>query len=314
MYPTSIRTLSNAGAAALVGILIALASAAPARASLNPAGPGNARFRCCFRYEVQEIGSFGLSFNAGSPVQQGTWSGAWDWTTLGIYTFLEGPHQKGELYTLAAVERDSLAEADVVKDLVWNEGTNSYVWVPDNTNHTYGDCERKVELPYQRPGVLGGANIFTFGAIKAVGPDRPQGSFGCDPYGVTPGSAGSGVPAAFKPFYGDPFGNTEVPHPAYASFASGEAVHTLTCSFSGFGPYMPANIATGKAAKQMIIDVQYFPQRELARYAAALKSPSPSGFHFASDETVLPYFISDTGSYPEKPFEPAPKNGCHKGN
>jgi len=317
MFATTIRTWRATTVAAWVALAIVVAgvSASSASATLNPAGPDGSPYRCCFRFKVEEVGSFGLSFNANAETNQGTWAGEWKWTTIGIYTFLEDSHRRGELYTLAADERDAADEVDKVKDLVYDPSTESRVFVPDNTNHTFGNCERTISLRFHKPGALGGSNIFTFGPIKDVGSDSPQdeGGFGCEPYGPTPGSAGNGIPPQFKPFYGDPFGNTEIPHPAYASFSSGDAIHKLTCKFAAFGTY-PPGIATGKAAKELKINVQFFPKSELGRYEKALRSANPPGFHFGSDELPLHSFVADVGDEPGTPFQNPPKSGCHKGD
>jgi hypothetical protein len=309
--------VARASVLATFALVLPVVSAPDAQAALNPAGPDGTPFRCCFRYEVEEYGSFGLSFGANAPANEGTWGGEWDWTTIGIYTLLEDGHGRGELYSLAADEKDGMEEVDDVKDLVYDETTNSYVWVADNTNNSRGkNCERSIrQHGYHSVGALGGANIFTFGPLKDVGPDSPQGEFGCSPGGEpTPGSAGNGIPTQFKPFYGDPFGNVAIPHPAYASFASGDAIHVLTCTFSGFGSYnSPADIATGKAAKAMAIHVQFFPESKLGRAEKALKSDSQSGFHFGDVGTSLEFDFGAVEA-PSTPFKNPPKNGCRKGD
>jgi len=321
MFAIPIWTWRAASVAPLVVFAIMLAaSSSPARAALNPAaGPDDLPFRCCFRFNVTEVGSAGVSFEAGSPVQRGTFGGEWDWETVGIYSFLEDPHRRGELWTLAADERDSMNEVNAVDDLVYSD--ESYVWVPDNTNNTYGNCEYPVNKPYHRMGGSGtgvaSSNIFTFGPIYEVGPDEPSGfhgvDFGCD-VGNLP--ALSALPQ-FKQL-GGVFSATAIPHPAYSSFASGDAIHTVTCNFSAFASGEPPGPHTDKADKSMTINIQYFPESKLGRAEKTLKAAStvdtPPGFAFGSEGAPVAFRFSATANPSTPQFESPQKNGCHNGS
>jgi len=309
MHPISTRKWHTASAAALLVLVtvLALASASPARA---------VPVRCCFLYEVEVNG--GLSFEYGNGANahyHGDWSGQWGWDEKGIFKFAEisPSRNEGLLSALGANEREFISEDDQVKQSEYQDTTMPFgtIYVPNNTFQGPA-CEHNRTVPYHsvftRADSYDPLSLFTgaAGAHDAIGPVDTAGAFGC---GIYAGDIGN-LPTAF---HHDPWGSYGIPAPAYASFSSGEATHSLVCNASGFGMLHSTYSETAqyKASRTASIDIQFFPPSELRHYEKSLKTAYGSeqvGFH------VGPNFSSEAITEVTSPFRNPPKSGCRAGH
>jgi hypothetical protein len=333
MFGISIRAGRAVTAALLVVLAVALAAAAlasPARAALNPAGPGYVgAFRCCFRYAVLVGGDLSVDYgDTPNAQQQGQWNGVWQWTQVGVATFQEYSSGGGALVPLAAAEKEASSEIDGVQDREFEQltpappggvATYGYVYVPDKTNESrYGngkDCETNAHVPYHDirpreaqylyPGNAAGNRLLS----GDPGYYRPA----LDPFVCYPFKVIAQVPG---PFQSDPAFQTgyHIPAPAYASFASGDANHALNCDATQFKVLQGGGAPTFKGARVAAVNVQFFPESQVGRYAKALttergiNSPRFNWWKFPPTDLVL-----SAGNQPTAPFVDPPKNGCHKG-
>jgi hypothetical protein len=315
----------------MAGLVIAIAagSASPARAGPDPAGRGYVgAYRCCFRYEVYVSGGLSVDFS-NPPVTDtsyeglwtGQWFGFWDWDQVGISTFQEYSARGGQLVPLAAQESEVIAEDDSVKDREANPpvagvpGITYSTNVPDKTGQSGGGRNCETHRTRDNHSVVRYAQEFPTtahgGPIDLV-PGGPVGAFACaGPSDTIPNPGPLSEDA-------NPGGaNYTIPGPAFASFASGDATHTVTCTVTQFKT-TPAEVDspawTFKGSRTAEVSIQYFPKRELGREEKDLKT-NPDSRMFQVVDIIPTLDLDEQGSIdPTTPFKNPPKNGCRKGS
>jgi len=199
---------------------------------------------------------------------------------------------------------------------VYQESTNSEVYVPDKTNNAYSkNCETDIDHTYHPVRRLAALTLLTAGpATNEVDAAATLPSFDCSPFSDSESFQGATTPPQFLPFEGDPYAVRTIPYVPYARFASGRATYTLSCAvfYAGPSPASP-EVVQDKAARTLAIHVRFFPESELGSYEIKVKH---------GDETLLGVggetpgegLVYNAAENPTTPFHEPPKNGCREGS
>jgi hypothetical protein len=251
----------------------------------------------------------------------GQWFGFWDWDQVGISTFQEYSARGGQLVPLAAQESEDIHEDDSVKDREPNPpvaGVPGITYsdnVPDKTGQTGGGKNCENNRKRGNHNVLRDAQEFpttAHGGPIDIVPGGRVGAFTCaGPTDTIPSPGPLSADA-------NPGGaSLTIPGPAFASFASGHATHTVTCTVTQFKT-TPAEVdspeITFKGSRTAVVRVQYFPKSKLGREEKDLKT-NPDSRSFQSVDVIPVLDLDEQGSIdPTTSFKNAPKNGCRKGS